>query len=107
MSLIEKEKGILYQISIDDFEQNAEKDFLRAGQEVSRLQTYYLQKDKSEEEYLAEYGFDTPAGLMGMLERHFDDESERKMIHAVAAAAFKLHNDTQVQDALPEKIYNF
>lgn len=104
MHLIDKDKEILFRTARKRYSDvNREKYFREAESD-----SYYLEPQVKESEYLQEYEFQTPAEIKEVLEKLFKEkELPMECLTPVMVMALKLKGNTGKKEILMDTIYNF
>ena len=104
MSLINGEMHLLQKTAESNREESGKLDYLRSSWEET--ESYYVDRTRQEESTLEEFEFHTPLELIHALEEMWKQEAEKQCIRPVSVAVFKLR-ETETEEMLPDKIYNF
>lgn len=105
MHLIDREIELLFAEAKKEYEDSKRKDYLREDKDAL---SYYIESSPSNDDYLTEYEFETPAELMEMLGDFFERRQLKKeMIPIFVASVFKMKDSVVNEEKLPDTIYNF
>lgn len=104
MSLIEKEKELLCEISGKKYSEAERKSFFGEKE----LESYYSNPITVCDEYLQEYEFGSVDEVKAVLKILFSEkEIPMEYLMPVLVAMMKLRNNTERKEVLMDSIYNF